>query len=194
MTKRNYLLMLTVALTLWGLRLGWYMRQRHRGQEDARYAAMRQNHGADFGRKSLWLVFWLQAVLQWLAASPILVAAFAKPQPVWPITALGLALFSAGFLLEILADRAVARFKSNPANRGKLLTSGLHARIRHPNYLGEIIEWCGWALATWTYAGFAFAFFTAANLLPRAISHHHWYRAKFPEYPRERKAILPGLL
>ena len=135
-------LILLMALTLWGLRLGWYMRQRHRGQEDARYAAMRQNHGADFGRKSLWLVFWLQAFLQWLAASPILVAAFAKPQPVWPIMALGLALFSAGFLLEILADRAVARFKSNPANRGKLLTSGLHARIRHPNYLGEIIlQW-----------------------------------------------------
>jgi len=58
----------------------------------------------------------------------------------------------------------------------------------------EIIEWCGWALATWTWAGAAFAFFTIANLLPRALSHHRWYREKFPDYPRERKAILPGLL
>jgi hypothetical protein len=60
--------------------------------------------------------------------------------------------------------------------------------------MGEIIEWCGWALATWTFAGAAFAFFTIANLLPRALSHHRWYREKFPDYPRERKAIIPGVL
>ena len=46
----------------------------------------------------------------------------------------------------------------------------------------------------WTWAGAAFAFFTTANLLPRALAHHRWYHEKFPDYPRERKAIVPGLL
>ena len=60
-----------------------------------------------------------------------------------------------------------------------------------PNYLGEIVEWCGWALATWSPAGLAFAVYTAANLAPRAVSNHHWYLSHFPDYPRERRALIP---
>ena len=63
-----------------------------------------------------------------------------------------------------------------------------------PNYLGEIIEWVGWAVATWSLAGLSFAVWTAANLIPRAWQHHRWYRAEFPDYPKERKAVIPFLL
>ena len=62
-----------------------------------------------------------------------------------------------------------------------------------PNYLGETIEWAGWAIATWSMAGAAFAFWTAANLVPRAVAHHRWYRQKFPDYPNQRRAILPAI-
>ncbi|MGC7223654.1 3-oxo-5-alpha-steroid 4-dehydrogenase, partial [Mycobacteroides abscessus subsp. massiliense] len=63
------------------------------------------------------------------------------------------------------------------------------------NYLGEIILWAGWALMSWTLPGLIFVLFSIANLLPRALSIHRWYRQTFPiEYPRERKAIVPGLL
>ena len=62
-----------------------------------------------------------------------------------------------------------------------------------PNYLGEIIEWAGWAVATWSPAGFAFSIYTAANLVPRARSNHAWYRARFPDYPVHRKALIPGV-
>ena len=62
------------------------------------------------------------------------------------------------------------------------------------HYLGEIIEWTGWAIATWSPAGLAFALYTFANLAPRAITHHRWYRERFPDYPRDRKALLPFLL
>ena len=65
--------------------------------------------------------------------------------------------------------------------------------ISCPNYFGEIIEWIGWAIATWSLAGLAFALWTAANLVPRAYSHHQWYRESFTDYPPERKALVPRL-
>ena len=60
-----------------------------------------------------------------------------------------------------------------------------------PNYLGEIIEWAGFAIATWSLPGLAFALMTAANLVPRAGANWLWYRRTFPEYPPERKALIP---
>ena len=71
---------------------------------------------------------------------------------------------------------------------------GLFRWVSCPNYLGEIVEWCGWAIATWSPAGAMFAAWTIANLLPRALSNHRWCRARFPDYPSERKALIPGLL
>ena len=56
---------------------------------------------------------------------------------------------------------------------------------------GEIIEWIGFAVMTWSVAALAFAIWTAANLAPRALSHHKWYRETFPDYPTERKALIP---
>jgi protein-S-isoprenylcysteine O-methyltransferase Ste14 len=106
----------------------------------------------------------------------------------------GVALFAFGWFVNHQSD-AILRSLRKPGESGyKIPYGGFYRFVSCPNYLGEIIEWSGWALATWTYAGFAFAFFTAANLVPRAISHHRWYREKFPEYPPERKAIVPGLL
>lgn len=106
----------------------------------------------------------------------------------------GVALFAFGWFVNQQSD-AILRKLRKPGETGyKIPHGGLYGVVSCPNYLGEILEWCGWALATWTYAGFAFAFFTAANLVPRAIAHHRWYREKFPDYPRERKAIVPGVL
>jgi steroid 5-alpha reductase family enzyme len=155
------------CLTAWGLRLGWYMVARHGGAEDARYAAMRERHGDAFGRKSLWMVFWLQAVIQWLASSPALVLAVTarrirfssgEVDVMMICLAVGFLLFVAGFGLEAAADREVARFKANPANKDQLLTTGLHARIRHPNYLGEIILQCGLGLMAFGLTLNAWAF------------------------------------
>ncbi len=133
---------LLACVTLWGLRLGLYMLARRHGEEDARYRAMREHHGDAFVLRSLWLVFWLQAVILWVASSPALVAMPAERPPVTALVVLGIALFTGGFALEVAADRAVARFKADPGNSGRLLSDGLHGVIRHPNYLGEIIlQW-----------------------------------------------------
>src|SRR5260221_167757 len=65
----------------------------------------------------------------------------------------------------------------------------LHDLVANPNYLGEVIEWTGWAIATWSLAGASFALYTAANLVPRALANRDWLRERLPEYPRRRRAI-----
>jgi steroid 5-alpha reductase family enzyme len=68
---------------------------------------------------------------------------------------------------------------------------GLYRWISCPNYFGEILEWLGWAIATWSLPGLAFAIWTIANLAPRAHAHHAWYHTRFPAYPSQRKALIP---
>ena len=105
----------------------------------------------------------------------------------------GLALFVAGFAVNITADRTLRRLRQPGETGYRVPTGGLYRLVSSPNYLGEIVEWCGWALATWSPAGLAFAVYTFANLAPRAIDHHTWYRQRFPDYPPERRALIPYL-
>jgi 3-oxo-5-alpha-steroid 4-dehydrogenase 1 len=66
--------------------------------------------------------------------------------------------------------------------------------VSSPNYLGELLTWTGFAIASWSPAGLSFVVMTAANLVPRALSNHRWYQREFADYPPERKAILPWVL
>ncbi len=105
----------------------------------------------------------------------------------------GVAIFVAGFVINRFADRTLRRLRQPGGTDYKVPQGGLYGWISCPNYLGEIIVWCGWALATWSPPGLAFALFTAANLVPRARAHHLWYRERFPDYPAGRKALVPWL-
>ncbi|MCX7037551.1 MAG: DUF1295 domain-containing protein [Spirochaetes bacterium] len=103
----------------------------------------------------------------------------------------GIALFAAGFLTHVWSDHDLRRLR-RPGEIGyKIPRGGLFELVTSPNYFGEITQWLGWALATWSLPGLAFAVFTAANLVPRAHAHRQWYLATFPEYPRERKRVIP---
>lgn len=106
----------------------------------------------------------------------------------------GVVMFTVGYIINKNADRTL-RLLRKPGETGyKVPHGGLYRWISCPNYFGEIIEWFGWALATWSLAGLSFAIWTAANLGPRALTHHQWYQEEFPEYPPERKAIVPFIL
>jgi steroid 5-alpha reductase family enzyme len=110
-----------------------------------------------------------------------------------PRFVVGLLLFLTGFTINRQADRTLRHLRQCDACGYAIPYGGLYRWISCPNYLGEIVEWSGWALATWSLPGLAFAVWTAANLAPRAHSHHLWYREHFEDYPPQRKALLPGL-
>lgn len=106
----------------------------------------------------------------------------------------GTAIFLLGWSINIWADGVLRRLRKPGETGYKIPRGGLYESISCPNYFGEILEWCGWAIATWSPAGLAMAIYTAANLVPRAISHHRWYKQTFPDYPSQRRAVFPGLL
>ena len=102
-------------------------------------------------------------------------------------------LFFGGMALNKASDRQLAHLRVQ--GKGYQIPFGLGYRwVSCPNYLGEIIQWTGWAVATWSLAGWIFAIWTMANLVPRAIAHHRWYRETFADYPPTRRALIPYLL
>lgn len=106
----------------------------------------------------------------------------------------GAALFAFGYALNRMSDRSLRNLRAPGESGYKIPRGGAFELVSCPNYFGELVEWCGWAIATWSLAGLSFAVFTAANLVPRALSHHRWYREKFPDYPPARKAVIPFIL
>jgi 3-oxo-5-alpha-steroid 4-dehydrogenase 1 len=106
----------------------------------------------------------------------------------------GVVLFAAGFALNQHSDRVLLSLRRPGENGYKIPRGGGYRFVSCPNYLGEIVEWGGWALACWTPGGLAFFVWTVANLAPRAIKTHAWYRREFPDYPAERKALLPFIV
>jgi protein-S-isoprenylcysteine O-methyltransferase Ste14 len=108
-----------------------------------------------------------------------------------PRFVVGAALFAAGFAINQHADWVLMNLRKPGETGYKIPHGGLYRFISCPNYFGEILEWTGWAIATWSLAGLAFTVYTFANLAPRAASHHKWYLEKFPDYPKERRAVIP---
>lgn len=107
---------------------------------------------------------------------------------------IGLAIALSGWWINFRADTILIHLRDDGSHGYKIPYGGAFRWVSGANYLGEIILWCGWALMSWTAAGLIFALFTIANLFPRALAHHRWYRRHFPDYPPERKAIIPSLI
>jgi 3-oxo-5-alpha-steroid 4-dehydrogenase 1 len=107
---------------------------------------------------------------------------------------LGLTLFVGGYALNLNSDRLLRGLRRPGETGYKVPVGGGYRWVSSPNYLGEIVEWFGWALATWSVAGLAFALYTTANLAPRAMANHRWYHSTFPDYPPGRRALVPYVL
>jgi protein-S-isoprenylcysteine O-methyltransferase Ste14 len=108
-----------------------------------------------------------------------------------PRCILGCALFAYGWYINYTCDatlRQLRRFSPGYT----IPKGGWFDVVSTPHYWGEMLEWLGFAVATGTTSAWVFVLFTAANLIPRGVSHHEWYRATFGEaYPRHRKAVIP---
>ena len=106
---------------------------------------------------------------------------------------LGGAIFLFGMAINRRSDRILFDLRGPGETGYKIPVGGLFRWISCPNYAGEIIEWIGFAIAMPTWGAAAFAFWTFANLAPRARAHHRWYRDNFLDYPKERRALIPYL-
>ena len=111
-----------------------------------------------------------------------------------PVFFIGILIFTIGMFINIRSDYLIVSLSKNNGPGYHIPNKFMHRYISAPNYFGEIIEWIGWAILTWSIAGLVFALWTIANLFPRAIAHHKWYQEKFADYPKNRKAIIPGII
>ena len=150
-------ILLAVMVFAWAARLGGYLLWRNWGQpEDFRYVSFRNHYGAErYWWFSFFQVFVLQGTLALLVSAPLQVAALhATPDAIGAFDIAGALVFTVGFVFEALGDYQLLVFKRNPENKGKLLTTGLWAWTRHPNYFGNAAMWWGFGLSAFDFGSF----------------------------------------
>ncbi len=137
-----------ILTTIWGLRLSLHILRRNWGKpEDFRYAKWRAENGPSWWWRSAFKVFALQGVLLWIISAPLLGAQRGNGAA-GVLDVLGATVWAIGFFFEAGGEWQLTRFKADPANKGKLLTSGVWRYTRHPNYFGDSAQWWGyWLLA-----------------------------------------------
>lgn len=108
---------------------------------------------------------------------------------------IGIMIWITGFYINISSDCILRNLRKSGENGYKIPYGGMFDYVSAANYLGETIEWFGYALVAQNYSAYAFAFWTFANLLPRSLSQHKWYLNNFPEYKKlNRRAYIPFIL
>jgi steroid 5-alpha reductase family enzyme len=199
---RRWLLALLAGC--WSLRLGTYL-LRHRilrpgVHEDGRYQRLRQAMGTRAGVGFL-LFFQFQAWLVPLFALPYWVVARNSLPLSW-LDAAGVVVGLLAIVGETLADRQLARFRSEPTNRGHTCQTGLWRYSRHPNYFFEWLQWFAYILLAWgapwgwlAWSGpvVMFLFLWKLTGMPfteqQALSH----RADYADYQRRTSPFIPWI-
>lgn len=111
-----------------------------------------------------------------------------------PFFIIGVLIFLFGLTINWTSDWKLINLRKPGETGYKIPKGGMFNRISCPNHFGEIVEWTGFAIMTFALPMLSFAVWTMANLIPRALNHHDWYKEKFDDYPSERKAVLPFIL
>ena len=141
-------LLIAGLATIWGLRLTIHVLTRNWGKpEDFRYQKWRNESGKVWWIKSLFQVFILQGFLMWIISTPLLAAQYSNlPASLSIFDYLAVIIWIIGFYFETVGDLQLTKFKSNPANKGKILNTGVWHYTRHPNYFGDSAQWWGYYL------------------------------------------------
>jgi len=108
-----------------------------------------------------------------------------------PLFIIGVIIFLCGITINLYSDHVIRNLRNPGETEYKIPNGGMFKYVSSPTYFGEITEWVGWAIMTWSLPGLVFAIWTFANLAPRARSNHLWYKEMFPNYPKNRKALIP---
>jgi len=192
--------MLAVLAGVWGFRLGTHLFIRnHRKPEDGRYARFRREWGAKADRNLFWF-FQFQTVFSALLSLPFLVVAWRDDlPPAWAIVA-AFAIWITSVAGEAMADAQLARFKKDPANKGKVCRVGLWRYSRHPNYFFECLHWVTYLFLAvgsgWWWVGLISPAVMAFLLLrlsgiPITEAHMAHDRPEYADYIRTTSAFIP---
>jgi hypothetical protein len=107
---------------------------------------------------------------------------------------IGILLFLIGFCINRAVDFTLRNIRSRGDYLGEryFISEGcLFKRISCPNFLGEMLEWFGWAVGTWSPAGVVWFMFRCGTFIPQSKQYHDWYKGRFPDYIKNRKALIP---
>lgn len=108
-----------------------------------------------------------------------------------PQFVLGVLLFFTGMAVNWHSDHIIRHLRKPGDTRHYLPSKGMYCYVTSANYFGEIMEWAGWAVLTWSLSGLVFLWWTAANLVPRANAIWHRYKEEFGDEVGTRKRVLP---
>ena len=111
----------------------------------------------------------------------------------------GITIYICGFLLNLQSDSIIRNLRSRQEVESgekvyRVPEGGLFKYVTNPSYFSELLSFAGFAIATWSLGAVFVLVVSAANLIPRAFQVHRWYQEKFPDYPRERKVLIPFLV
>ena len=187
--------------SLWGFRLAGYLYvNRVRGKdEDGRYASLRSMWGEHANRNFFWF-FQFQALFVAFFSLPFAFVCVDPETTISPLAWAGVALWAIGNVGTIAADRQLAVWRADPANRGKTARTGLWSWSRHPNYFFEWVTWCGIALVATTAPNGWIAWIVPAGLLflllrvtgiPATERQALRSRPDYAEYRRTTSAFVP---
>ena len=195
------LILLAILVTIWGFRLGVHIMFRNWGKpEDFRYAVWRKQYGSIWWYRSFWQVFVFQGVLVWILSAPLIATVTNPGSLEWIVLdGFGFLVWLVGFFFEAVGDWQLMLFREDPANRGKLLTTGLWRYTRHPNYFGEAAQWWGfWLLACsagnyWTLFSpllmtFLLLYISGVRLLEKSLKET---KPGYEEYVRQTSEFFP---
>ena len=189
-----------LLISVWGIRLAWHIHTRNRGKaEDYRYATWREEWGRWFYLRSYLQVYILQGILLFLIVCPVLLINKSINTDFNYFDLLGVAVWLLGFIFESVGDAQLARFIKDPANKGKLIQTGLWRYTRHPNYFGEVTMWWGiWLVAlSVPYGLFGIIGPLAITVLILKVSGIPMLEKKmslnpdFAEYKRKTSVFIP---
>lgn len=197
-------------VTLWGLRLGVHLFLRWRAHgEDPRYAkilgGVMKQRGWNWPVAALVMVFLMQAPLLFITCLPAQLGVWAsatEAHPLGPLAWAGAAIALAGIAFESIGDAQLNAFRRNPANKGRVLDTGLWRYTRHPNYFGDALTWWGlWLVAAdmgcdialATVIGPIFLSFTLTRWSGKALLERglHKSRPDYADYVQRTSGFLP---
>ncbi|MYV63602.1 DUF1295 domain-containing protein [Streptomyces sp. SID4931] len=193
-------LLVTALTVIWGLRLALHIGRRGRGHgEDPRYAKMLAKAPGNPQLYALRKVYLLQGALVWLVSLPVQAAQYlTAPLARWAWA--GVLLWAVGLAFEAIGDAQLARFKADPANKGKIMDRGLWSWTRHPNYFGDFCVWWGLflfvcqapaAAAATVVAPLVMSFLLTKGSGAALLERHMADRPGFAEYRARTSGFFP---